>query len=165
MDNWQKDKKWANQFLPQIKQILGLYLIGEAPQEEDVEHNTDLIVLRMNAVRIACRVRRSSYYERYAEDFTIRAERPNEAKTELAKIVEGWGDYFFYGHAGERSLLRAWNLGRLDVFRLWFNGQICKNHGEVPGQLLVNHDGSSKFRVFKWAELPKSFWVASLGRR
>ena len=103
MRAWQLDKRWADRFLPEIKRILGEHLIGEPPEEEDQEHNTDLMVLKMDAVRVACRVRRNQYIDRYGDEFTIRAGRPNGSKTELTKIVEGWGDYFFYGFSDENE--------------------------------------------------------------
>ena len=108
---WQEQKRWSDAYLPEIKQVLGLYLIGEAPREEDEERNTDLIVLRLDAVRIACRVRKHEYALRYPDEFTIRAGLPSGMKTELTKIVEGWGNYFLYGFAtADESALCAWTL-------------------------------------------------------
>ena len=85
--DWQDDKKWSDRFIPFIKPILGLYLIGEATQEDDKNKNTDLIVFKMDAVRIACRIRRYSYYKKYNDEFTIRNTRPSNNKSELAKII------------------------------------------------------------------------------
>ena len=62
MANWENDKRWSDKFLPEIKMILGLHLIGEPPIEEDCERNTDLIVLKMEPVRIACRIRKYKYF-------------------------------------------------------------------------------------------------------
>jgi hypothetical protein len=101
VSRWQADKRWSDKFLRDIKRILGEHLIGEPPMEEDAERNTDLIVLRMDAVRIGCRVRKHKYRDSYQDEFTIRAGRPSGVKTELAKIIEGWGDYFFYGFSNE----------------------------------------------------------------
>ena len=42
------------------------------PVEEDMRHNTDLIVLRLDAVRIGCRVRRYQYVHSFGGEFTIR---------------------------------------------------------------------------------------------
>ena len=119
MTDWKADKRWSDRFLPEIKAILGTHLIGEPPVEEDAERNTDLMVLKMEAVRIGCRIRRHKYLVAFGNEFTIRAGRPSGAKTELAKIVEGWGDYFFYGFSNaEHHELAAWFLGDLRVFRL-----------------------------------------------
>jgi len=158
---WKNDKKWSDKFLPEIKQILGLYLIGEPPFEEDQERNTDLIVLKMEAVRIGCRIRRNDYLERYGNEFTIRAGRPSGIKTEITKIIEGWGDYFFYGFSDKaENSLERWLLGDLNVFRLWFNRQLFKKKGIMPGVSKDNTDNSSNFLSFEVDELPNNFIVA-----
>lgn len=159
---WQSDKAWAGRFLPQLKRICGEYLIGEAPEEEDAQRNTDLIVLRLEPVRVACRVRRHNVVlnQRYREEFTIRTERPSGIKTELAKIIEGYGDYILYGFADESDRrLCAWTLGALRVFRLWFMSQVIKQKRE-PGSRQHNPDGSSLFRAFRIDDLPTEFVIA-----
>lgn len=162
-NNWEINKQWSDRFLPEIKMILGLHLIGEPPIEEDCERNTDLIVLKMEAVRIACRVRSHKYFQRYPQDITIRSGRPSGAKTELTKIIEGWGDYFFYGFSDEQEQsLVAWRLCDLGAFRLFFNRYIVMNKGEMPGAVKVNKDGSSDFLAFNAAEIP-SFVCATAG--
>lgn len=160
MKDWKQDKRWADRFMPEIKQILGLHLIGEATREEDVFRNTDLIVLKMEAVRIACRVRRPGYVNIYSNEFTIRSSRPNGTKTELTKIIEGWGDYLFYAHAGE-STLSLWHLCNLNVFRLWYNRYLAAHSAnEYPGEKHTNKDGSSEFYAFSFSDLPEEFIVA-----
>jgi len=155
MKDWEKDKRWTDALLPQVKSILGRHLIGDAPLEEDAERNTDLIVLRLDAVRIACRIRTYEYYLRYPDEFTIRAGRPSGIKTELTKIIEGWGNYFFYGFASaDKAYLVKWTLGDLNAFRIYFNRYLYANGGRMPGILKENFDGSSDFRVFKAAAVP-----------
>lgn len=160
---WAEDKRWSDRFLPEIKRILGEHLIGEPPHEEDAERNTDLIVLRMEAVRIGCRVRKHQYANRYGGEFTIREGRPSGVKTELAKIIEGWGDYLLYGFSDETEhALHQWFLGDMRVFRLWFNQSIVINKGKVPGFQNKNSDSAASwFRAFKISDLPKEFVVAS----
>lgn len=161
MKEWQKDKRWSDRFLPEIKRNLGEYLIGEPPVEEDQERNTDLIVLRMEAIRIGCRVRKYGYLERYGEEFTIRAGRPSGIKTELTKIIEGWGNYFFYGFSDEKELcLAKWFLCDLNVFRWWFNRRLIIDKGNVPGISKNNTDNSSFFLAFKISEFPENFIIA-----
>lgn len=157
MIKWEDDKKWSDRFLPEIKRILGENLIGEPPVEEDMERNTDLIVLKMEPLRIGCRIRRFKYFEKYKDEFTVRSGRPSGIKTELSKIIEGWGDFFFYGFSDEQEeSLLSWNLCDLKVFRLWFNQQIVAAQ-KVPGIPKNNTDNSSNFLVFKFDELPQSF--------
>jgi hypothetical protein len=159
--NWKKDKTWSDRFLPEMKRILGEHLIGEPPVEEDAERNTDLIVLKMDAVRIGCRVRKHAYLAPYGGEFTIRAGRPSGAKTELTKIIEGWGDYFLYGFSDpEEKRLCQWMLGDMKVFRLWFNRRLARNGGQSPGKAQNNRDGSSDFRAFSIRELPSEFIIA-----
>ena len=162
MKDWKKDKRWSDKFLPEIKQICGIYLIGEAPAEEDQQRNTDLIVLKMEAVRIACRIRRNEYFVRYPDDITIRSDRPSGNVTELAKIISGWGDYMFYGFSDIKELkLCDWKLCDLKVFRTWFATKIIKNEGVLPGVEKNNYDGSSDFRAFDINKMPDGFIIAS----
>ena len=160
--SWQRDKRWSDRFLPQIKGILGQHLIGEPPMEEDAERNTDLMVLRMEAVRIGCRVRKHDYYARYPNEFTIRAGRPSGVKTELTKIIEGWGDYFFYGFADQKNeRLCAWTLADMKVFRVHYNRMLADmERGQTPGFHKKNNDNSSTFVAFCWDTFPADFVVA-----
>lgn len=152
-NGWRADKRWSDRFLPDIKAILGRALIAEPPVEEDAEHNTDLIVLRLDAVRIACRVRKYQYIARYGDQFTIRRARPNGAKTELSKIIEGWGDYLFYGFSdAEETGIERYVLGDLKAFRLWYVRRLYA--GVKPGQRRENNDSSSNFLAFTVGEIP-----------
>lgn len=154
------DFRWGGKFLDEVKVIVGPYVIRAAPADEDVSRNTDLMVLASDAGRVAVRIRRHRYIV-HADEFTIRSDRPSGYKTELAKIIEGWGRYLFYGFANEDETgLAAWLLGDLNVFRLWFNRQLALNGGRAPGVTRRNPDGSSEFRVFRIDELPPEFVVA-----
>jgi|TARA_R100001530_G_scaffold133139_1_gene106231 hypothetical protein len=160
MNNWKPDKNWSDKFLPEIKSILGSYLIGEPEPDEDAQRNTDLIVLKMEAVRIGCRIRRYKFLASYGEEFTIRSSRPSGMKTELAKIIEGWGDYFFYGFSNqEETCLAAYFLGDMNVFRLWFNSRIVRDKGCIPAINKANTDNSSGFYIFRVADLPANFII------
>ena len=156
MKDWERDKKWTDDLLPHVKRILGEHLIGQAPHEEDAKRNTDLIVLKLDAVRIACRIRTYKYYLRYPDEFTIRVDRPSGMETELTKILKGWGNYFFYGFSDDgKAYLVKWTLGDLNAFRIWFQRQTAMSPARViPGTLQRNHDGSSDFRAFKVCEVP-----------
>lgn len=159
-NNWEKDKRWSDRFIPLIKPILGSYLIGEPPAAEDRDHNTDLIVLRMEPLRIACRVRRHEHLVKYGDEFTIRCDRPSDVKTELAKIIEGWGDYFFYGFASEdENALAHWILGNFRVFRYWLMRWLVEHEGKMPSRKISNMDQSSSFYAFKIKDLPAAFLV------
>lgn len=158
MISWKADKKWSDKFLKEVQGIIGSVLIGEASIEEDQKHNTDLVVLKMDTVRIACRIRRHSYLERFGNEFTIRNDRPSGNTSEIDKIAEGWGDYLFYGFCDERECkLALWTIANLNVFRSYCHEYLKAHSGNMPGIVKPNPDGSSTFRVFKWSDLPHDF--------
>lgn len=160
MIGWQQDKRWSDRFLHEIKGHVGQALLGEPPVEEDQQRNTDLVVLRLDAVRIGCRVRKHDQI-RYSDEFTIRSGRPSGVKTELTKIIEGWGDYFFYGFSdAQEERLALWLIGDLKAFRIWYSRMLVTMKGKTPGTGKNNVDNSSSFHAFKWAQIP-GFVVAS----
>lgn len=170
--SFDRDFDWQRQFIPEIKRILANYLIDEAPAEEDMEHNTDLIVLKLSTIRVACRLRRSvgkngiNYLERYPDEFTIRAGRPSGVQTELSKMLSGWGDRIFYGFiAADDSAIVAWLLGDLSVFRLWHHREALKSPSERRWAVKPNADGSSTFHTYRLSDLPENFLVGRVTAR
>ena len=161
MSEWETDKRWADRFMPEVKSILGRHLICEAPPSEDRERNTDLIVLKLDSVRIACRIRRFQYELNYWRQFTIRTSRPSGQTTELYKMVSGFGDYLFYGFSNQAETgLSRWFIGDLFVFRGWFNAHLVNHNGDIPGISKPNPDGSSEFRAFELSYIPDAFVIA-----
>lgn len=114
---YQIDRSWSDQMLAQIKQIVGPFLLEPATFELDTKEATDLFILKARDMRIAARVRRPGYSEQYPYEFTIRSRRDSGAETELSKIVNGWGDWFFYGHATKSNFIDRWWLIDLHAFR------------------------------------------------
>lgn len=153
--------EWTRPILPRIKQIAANYLVSEAPAAEDMRHNTDLIVLTLAPKRIAVRIRRAEYADRYGDEFTLRASRPSGTETELSKIISGWGDYLFYGFAdpADPLALSRWLLGDLAVFRLWHATAL--GYRARPWRDRANGDRSSAFRAYRVADLPPEFVIAA----
>lgn len=154
MHGWERDKKWSDAYMGHVKEILGRLLICEAPVEEDQERNTDLVVLRMDNVRVGVRIRRQGYLAKYPHDITLRMGRPSGAKTELTKIVEGWGTFFFYGHAGAGDRLEAWTVIDLAELRVHMWRHMYTHQGALPGAVRQNADGSSNFLALDVRHLP-----------
>lgn len=115
---YERDREWSDRFIPAMKQIIGPHLLEPAPNEWDIGKATDLVVLQARNVCIAARVRRHGYADRYPFEFTVRSHRDSGARTELQKVVDGWGDWLFYAHsdATERTFDRWW-LVDLRAFR------------------------------------------------
>ena len=157
--DFEKDKSWSDRFIPEIKQILGNLFISTAPEKDDLERNTDLMVFRSGRVRIAARMRRFEYFERYPDEFTIRYSRASGTKTEIDKIMEGWGDYIFYGFSDkEDESIYAYTVADLNVFRKSF-WQSIKRQGEIPGELNKVKQNKCCFRAFKWGDFPKEMML------
>lgn len=156
---WKADKEWSDAFMPQVKRILGAELISEASPVEDALHNTDLMIgdrqLVLAAIRVGVRIRKPSYLDRFSHQFTIRAERTKTGnQTELAKIIRGYGDYFFYGIASpDADELACWALIDLGEFRLWFNQELFAHRTPFDGPI-ANGDGGSTFYAFNLDDLP-----------
>jgi len=113
-----------------------------APELEDTTEATDLFVLKARDMRVACRVRRPGYVERYPDQFTIRSRLDSGAKTELAKITEGFGDWLFYGHSDGGTGLVSWMIVDLDA---WRAHMIRRDSGIKRGET-PNGDGT----YFAW---------------
>src|SRR6266436_1210910 len=112
---YREDRAKSDRYIPAIRQIVGPHLLVPAPLELDVQETTDLLVFRARDMRVATRIRFNA--ESWPYDFTIRARRDNGTKTELSKIVEGWGDWLFYGHAAGETTIGLWWIIDLASFR------------------------------------------------
>lgn len=160
MRSYEADKRRVDRFEPEIKRIVGEHLIATADANVDRRQATDLLVLEIKPLTIACRVRTHGYLRNFANEFTIRAGRPNGRPTELSKIVDGWCDYGFYSFADEHDeCIAAWTLYRYDVFRATLVRR--RNLVERIADAIPNEDGSSTFVAFEWTEFPPEMVVAA----
>ncbi len=116
MGNYANDRSWSDLMSDQIRQIVGPHLLAPTPMEMDRKQAADLFVFTAKNMTIAARVRRPGYAEQYPFEFTIRSARDSGAKTEMAKIIDRWGDWFFYGHEKD-NIIHRWWLIDLDAFR------------------------------------------------
>ncbi len=142
--SWQRDKRWSDQYIPAITRAIAPHLVVPAPLELDAKEATDLLVFHARDMRIAARIRKHQYLATYGDEFTIRSRRDSGAKTELRKIVEGWGDWMLYGFAAvDGPDLAAWRLLDLSVLRSWIceHGYRAKD-GRLPGSERGNGDGT-----------------------
>ncbi len=156
MSGWKTDKKWSDRFISEIQHHLSGILnihpmsVKIASESEDRERNTDLIILGINNIRIACRIRKNQYLSKYGNEFTIRSYRPSGKETEFSKIMNGWGDYIFYGFCNaEETGLENWFLGDLEIFRRWI--------AETQNYYVIkktNFDGSSNFYSYNKNGIP-----------
>lgn len=157
MTDYQSNRTIGDRHMDQIKGIVGRQLLSVGTFEEDTKENTDLKVLVTGSKRIACRVRQYSQI-RYRDEFTIRSWNKGH-KTELQKVLEGWGDWMFYGFETEdKSKILCCRILDLEVFRKQFPF-IVGNNG-MKSQ--ANGDGT-KFSPFRVDDFTKDFVVAEHG--
>ena len=153
---WKQDKLWSDCYMPQIRQIVGPVLLEPASDELDQKEATDLVILKARDLRIACRVRRPGYADAYPFDFTIRANRPSGQATELEKIMSGFADLCFYGHANEQGLIHRHLLLDLDVFREAMTLDPYP-HQFIRVKYQRNFDQSSGFHAYDVRSFPS--WI------
>ena len=145
MSQWQADKCWADKCMPYVRSALGHCFFRAGTHVEDTREGTDMrFVEAIGSGRVAVRIRRAAYIDRYMGEVTLRACRDSGAQTELSKLIEGdvLANWFFYGFAGEedqrgRVSLAAWII--IDMLQL---GALLRT-GAVPcSDLIPNGDGT-----------------------
>ena len=147
--SYQEDRRWSDQFIPEIKRLVGPHLLGVSSFEQDTREAADLVVLRANLVTIACRVRRPGFADRYGNEFTIRSARTNGVTTELEKIVNGWGDWMFYGHSDiSESGFDLWWLLDLSAWRAHLIREKMVGGRRIRRGQKSNFDGATEFVWF-----------------
>lgn len=162
MSDYNTDRAWSDRWIPSLRDIIGPHLLIPSTFEQDANQAADLVVLRARDMTIACRVRRPGYATKYPNEFTIRSKRDSGAKTELKKIVDGWGDWMFYGHENG-AIISPWWLIDLHAFR----AQLIRNRGTIRCGNSSNHDGTyfSWFDVTTFATEPRLLIATSYDRK
>jgi len=164
MTSVQKDWSFSDRFLPSIRKIVGPRLLETASLEVDRNHATDLVVMRAKNLMIACRVRRPNFGAAFVNQFTVRSNRGSGMKTELDKIIEGYGDWMLYGFAEDdhSEALAHWSLIDLHAFR----AHLIKS----PDVLKTGEHTLAEGTSFRWFDLrsfpnsPSILIASSAGR-
>jgi hypothetical protein len=132
MGAYASDRQWADGFEPQIRAIIGPLMVRGASFRLDTKEATDFIVYTIKSGprkdqpvgKVAARLRRPGVFYGHSPrsqvywgyQFTIRTLRDSGVETELSKIMNGFGDWYFYGHV-EQRLVRHWMVLDLEIFR------------------------------------------------
>jgi hypothetical protein len=94
--SYKSNRTFSDKFERQMKRILGdLFFMNDFYM--DTKENTDLMLLSAANLNFACRIRKFQYFKRYPNDITIRCKSFHNQETEIHKIINGYGDYMFYG--------------------------------------------------------------------
>lgn len=77
-----------------------------------------MVVIEADAVRYGMRIRTETYYDRYPNQFTVRASRKSGARTEMDKIIfDKTPDRLFYGFGTNDGRLISYKIADFSVFR------------------------------------------------
>jgi hypothetical protein len=145
--NWQRR---YNRKLQSIAATAAPRTVRRGTWREDRHRNSDLVIHSSGDLSVACRLRRYEKWEHHWYEFTVRASRPRwGTTTELAKALEGAGDFFLYGFGRADGEIPLWTFADLEVFRAVYE--------PTMGREFENPDGSSSFFVFRWDEFPGDF--------
>lgn len=152
MSSYKENREWSDKYIPAICKIVGPYLLTPSDFKKDATQNTDLIVLDARDMRIAARTRsKSKYFDRYPYEFTLRSRVKSGAKTELDKVINGLGDWLFYGFVDEDpSKIDNWWLIDLAAFRA---ALIRRGSHKINYVYKANGDGS-EFCAFDLRDFP-----------
>lgn len=148
--NYAENRAWSDQYIPAIKSAVGPYLLQPSPFELDAKEATDLVVLMARNLRIACRVRRPGYLPQFDNQFTLRCHLDSGAQTEEEKIIHGWGDWLFYGHAHPDLKVKNFCRWFLIDLAAWRAHLIMKDRRDrVRFGKMPNGDGT----YFRWYDI------------
>jgi len=112
-----------------------LLSVRVASSERDLKKATDLVI-SVDGGDVAVRIRRAKYKGRY-RDLTIRAWREGGIRTELEKLVDGFGDWYLYAWSNGHGGLDDWFL--VDLNKLRISGLLSTQH------IRYNKDGQTGF--------------------
>ena len=145
------DMQIETKFSKIIKGILGNQFITKDIYADEQE-GTDFQTYTIHPLRVAVRLRRHSYYEKYKDEFTIRWSRPSGIKTEYQKIMEGLVNYILYGFLDEdESHIISYFIGDLSIFR---------NSNIQPYKIKPNAPiNDSELAIFRLDALPNEFVI------
>lgn len=99
-------KELNDKYFNSIKRILikNAHIFSEfieATPKQDMEDGFDSI-FRFNDIKIPIRIRKYVFAEKY-RDVTIRSKARYGSRTEIDKIRDGYGDYYFYAWENKDS--------------------------------------------------------------
>jgi len=155
--NYITDRKWSDQFLSRVMAILkdnAKYLLDvQISSEKDDKTQATDINLEIKGGDVAVRILRKNKYN----TITIRSYRSSGAKTELAKLKEGYCKWYFFGWCKEDELnewvivdidkLRKSKL--LDGYKTIMNKDNITGFIAIPLKDLVFHDCIVTFNIAK----------------
>lgn len=101
--------QWQSRFADQVVRIIAPYLIQVSRPHVDKNENGDFEISFPKNGTVGCRLR-TPECAKYAGDVTFRTRSKYGGRTEINKVIEGYGDFFFYGHVNDDDVIWHWYL-------------------------------------------------------
>jgi len=130
----------------------GGFSVQDSSHEQDMREATDLI---LDGLGCALRIRSEKALQRWPDQFTIRATRPDcGADTEFGKILAGYARYALYGFCDGEDRIVLMRCLDLDVFRRCILG----NPERYDRRVRLGRDGVG-YLIFGIDEFPADLVV------
>lgn len=114
MNNFQFENKMRPNVIHLLQKHAGqIVSFEESTEEQDTKQATDFIIVAKKKT-IAARVRRNNCTYR---DLTIRTRSRYGYRTEIDKLLDGWGDLYFYGWEGKDNKINDYILVDIQKMR------------------------------------------------
>ena len=137
MFKFEEQFAWQERYIGTVVQLIAPHLITVSSPEVDKNKNGDLEIAFPRNGTVAVRLRTQKYAQ-YAGEVTFRSRSKHNGKTEISKIIDGYGDYFFYGHVGSENIIWYWHLLSLNEVRASFT----RNSSMLLRSQMPNGDGT-----------------------
>jgi hypothetical protein len=149
---YEEDRRRADMVSRDVQLVLRTecgWVTMAASEQLDQHRATDLVTSLGLHIAVRCRSYQG-YFEKYGTEFTIRSRRETGAKTELAKIMEGFGDFMHYGFVAgfNHKYFRIIDLDKL-------RAALGATDLDDVSVELPNRDGETYFRAFDLNRFPK----------
>jgi hypothetical protein len=143
MGTFEQQFEWQAKFVDQVVGLVAPSIINVSSAHVDRNENGDFEISFPRNGTIGCRLRKPDQ-SRFVGDVTFRSHSRFGGKTEISKIIDGYGDFFFYGHVNEQDVIWHWYLIDYTKLRALF----VRRPGLLRRDPICNRDGS-KFLVYR----------------
>lgn len=135
--------RYLKHFQELVKKHASIFIETDIADEyKDTNESTDMIMF-ISKPDIALRVRSPKYSYR---DITIRSRSKYGGKTEIDKLREGYGDWYFYGWGDGRGKILEYVIADIDKIR---RSGLLENKIET-----LNNDGTAFITI----DIADLFW-------
>ena len=140
MAGFKEQFEWQKRFIPEVVNLIAPHLIQVSSHEVDCNEAGDLVIRFPRNGTVAVRLRKPSA-SRYVGEMTLRSKTRYNNTSEVTKIVDGFADFYFYGHVDDAENIWHWYLLDCQKMRAEFIRRPHILHNAMTRQIF-NPDGT-----------------------